>query len=731
MSEHAALDPATLKEFIASSFSQDGASERARFAHIKLPLYRDPETPWIKAVAQAFSGALEGLEGKLMFVTTDYELEMEPVDLSSMELPVDADKITFQRLLEYLRYSFSCVSIERGHRWRPGTWDQGILPDDAIIILHMDPSLQADCALALAGIIKWAIDMEFWFDSDVRILTMSTSDHFHFPSQLIQLQRHGSNIPFLDLSYGSCWPSVTQVSGSSDDDGIVSDICQVVGNDLTASHLIISFEETDIIHDKMSEALRSIKERDAFMMRTVLKEIDVFSNVVRPPRADVAVLLRITGDIPLLPPVFRGYDNVHVIVSDRLHGREGWHHKSRHVVDFFRYTSNQERWAQLWWLQQPAERRWLYSPRLPVADVLDQGFRHHRRIEDDQIGAFIAGVYDVKDWGIDCAKTIEIFLGNGARVYEMKRRLEAQRILSNGEFSLPDLEATVFRSILPHVQYDYRLALFVAADCDPTVRLLKLQVAALLIVRIEEIIIIESDTLWLSLNKQQELYDEFLEYCMGSVRCMANQGSLWLALGLWRTHILLESSREQNERIPHLEKLARTFSGLLTYENGQATRAGKLAQTMRIVLQGQDVPVADVTIRDEMEITLDKDQQFMMQSHLFRAYMHQLTAASIHEGNRLEVQFATMAEVKVIPGNCRLTAFTPREALRQSEGGNCMFGINHGLQMIKGSLWAKDWVWIPQVVVAEWLAETADSDLSKLLSVNCMEVDRTVDEYVE
>ncbi|KAI7770577.1 hypothetical protein LZL87_002948 [Fusarium oxysporum] len=730
MSEHAALDPATLKEFIASSFAEDEEAERARFAHIKLPLYRDPETPWIKAVAQAVSGAFEGFEGKVMFVTTNYELQMEPVDLSSMELPVDADKITFQGLLEYLRYSFSCVSTERWRNWKKGTWDQGILPRDAIIILHMDPSLQADCALALAGIIQWAFDMEYWPASDIRILTMSTSDQFHYPSQLVQLQRPGSNIPFLDLSYGSDWPSVTEVSESADDDGIVGDICQVVGSDLTASHLIISFEETDMIHDKLSEALAEVKERDAFVVRAVLKEIDVFSNLVRPPRADAAVLLRIPGDMPLLPPVFRGYDNVHVILSDRLHGREGWHHKSRHVVDFFRYASNQERWAQLWWLQQPAERRWLYSTRLPVADVLDQGFRHHRRIEDDQIGAFIAGVYDVKDWGIDRAKTIECFLGNGARVREMKRRLEAQRILSNNEFSLPDLEAKVFRSILPIVQYDYRLALFVAADCDPTVRLLKLQLAALLILRIEETVIIESDTLWPMLNEQEELYHKLLEYCMGSVRCMANQGSLWLALGLWRTYILLESSREQHERIPHLENLAQTFSGLLTCENVQAMRAGKLAQTMGIVLQEQNVPVSGVTIRDEMEITLDKDQQFMMQSHLFRAYMHQLTAASIHEGRNLEVQFATMAEVKVIPGLCRLTAFTPREALRESEGGNCMFGINHGLQMIKGSLWARDWVWIPQVVVAEWLAETADSDLSKLLSVNCVEVDLTVDEYV-
>ncbi|RKK14356.1 hypothetical protein BFJ68_g167 [Fusarium oxysporum] len=65
MSEHAALDPATLKEFIASSSAEDGASERARFAHIKLPLYRHPETPWIKPSSKPFPAPLKVSKGKL------------------------------------------------------------------------------------------------------------------------------------------------------------------------------------------------------------------------------------------------------------------------------------------------------------------------------------------------------------------------------------------------------------------------------------------------------------------------------------------------------------------------------------------------------------------------------------------------------------------------------------------------------------------------------------------
>lgn len=43
-----------------------------------------------QAVVQAFSGALEGLEGKIMFATTDYELQMETGNLGSRDLPHDA-----------------------------------------------------------------------------------------------------------------------------------------------------------------------------------------------------------------------------------------------------------------------------------------------------------------------------------------------------------------------------------------------------------------------------------------------------------------------------------------------------------------------------------------------------------------------------------------------------------------------------------------------------------------
>ncbi|KAF4958517.1 hypothetical protein FGADI_2317 [Fusarium gaditjirri] len=734
MPEHAALDPTILKEFIASSFPQeeDEDAERARFAHIQLPLYRDPETLWIKAVAQAFSGAFDGLKSKLMFVTAENELQMEPVDLPSMELSVDAEKISFQQLLTYLRDSFNWVTPRRMHNWKLGTWDQGILPRDAIIIFHMDPSLQADCALALAGIIQWSFDMAGWPVSDIRILTMSTSDQLHYPSQLIQIQRPGSIIPFRDLSYGSARPPATEVSTSVDTGSIVRDICQVVAKYPKSSHLIISFEETCVIEDKLLKALATTKEAGAVEVVTVSDKVDTLSKYVRPARADNVVLLQIAGDIPILPPVFRGYDNVHVIVSDRLDGRQGWHHKSRQVVDFCRHASSQQRWAQLWWLEQPAEQRWLYSVRLSVEEFLVQRFSHRHRIEDDQLGAFIAGVYDAKEWGIDCARTIRCFLGIGARVREMKRRLEAQRVLSNNKFSLPNLEAKVFRSILPVVGYDYRLALFVAADCDPTVRLLKLQLTALLIVGIEKTIIIENDIFFELVSESTELFELWIEYCIRPMRSMAKQGSLWLALGLWRTYVLLETSRMSGNRIHQLEALGQIFSGHLNCSSTQSSLAGRLLKQLRDTLQDQNIPVSGVTVLEEMETTLNEHQRSRLQSHLFRAYMHQLTASCSHQGRLVEVEFATMTEVKLITGPRQLASFIPKVALKQGEGGNCMFGINHGLQIIGGSLCARNWVWIPQRIVAEWLAETTpESDLYELLSVNCMEVDRTVDEYVE
>ncbi|KAF5644473.1 hypothetical protein F52700_2472 [Fusarium sp. NRRL 52700] len=611
MSELASLDPVAMKDFIASVFLDDEEAERARFAHIKLPLFRDPQTPWIKAVAQAFADAFGNISEKLLFVMTDNEWQMDPAPLSSMELPVSADKITFQGLLEYLRHSFSRFTTNVGYRWKQGTWNDSILPRDAIIILHMDPSLQADCAFALIGTIQWAIDIEFWAISNIRILTMSTSDHHDHISQLICLRRPGHTVPFLDLSYESDRPWVTHISESSDDDGIVSDICRVVSSDLATSHLIISFEDSVTIREKLSELLANIKESNALKMRTVLTKVDTLFGIFQPPRPDAVVLLNIPGDIPLLPPVFYGYDNVHVIVSDRLPSRDAWHHKSRHIVDFRRYSSNQERWAQLWWLEQPAEQRYLYSNRVHIEDFLENGFRRHHRIEDDQLGGFIAGVYDAKDWGIDCPQTIECFIPNGARVPEMKKRLEDQLILANDAFALESLEAKAFRAILPAVQYNYHLALFVAADCDATVRLLKLQLAALLVVRIADTVVMESDGL-LEMMTDEENYNKMLDYCMGSVRCMANQGSLWLALALWTSQVLLVDSNLRQERIPHLEGLARMFEGLLAEPYNQTKEAQELSKTMARILQKQDVSVLTISTRDEMTIELNEDQQFMM-----------------------------------------------------------------------------------------------------------------------
>ncbi|KAF9770850.1 hypothetical protein IL306_011539 [Fusarium sp. DS 682] len=656
MSDYAALDPASLKAFISSSFGGDEETECARFAHIKLPLYRDPRTPWIKAVADAFEGA----EGRLVFVTTQNEYGMMPIDVSSLELSLPAEKIPFDGLLAYLRSSRSKhPGDDRSRAWKKdGTWTDGILPLDGIIIFLMDPSLQADCALALIGIVQWALDMQTWPAANARILTMSTGDHYHLPSELIRLQRPGDKLPFLDFSLGDDWPVVNFVSQSVDDDGVVNEICQAVKNDSESSHLIISFAECGDINDKLQDNLKGIKEKEAFEMRTILTDAvdhSAFVSFQHPPRADIVVLYQNRGDLPLLPPIFHGYGNVHVVIGDRLEGREGWHHRSRQVVEFKRYTSNQERWAQLWWLEQPSGHRRLYSSGSPVDEVLQGGFRHHHRIDDAQLGGFIAGVYDLGSWGVDCSKAIECLLGNGARVLEMTRRLETQGILSRGRFALCDSEAKAFRAILPSVGYDHRLAIFASADCDPTVRLLKLQLAALLVQGIENTIFISDSTLLTRLFEDQGLWEKLLQFCIGSV--------------------------------------------------------------------------LDASLRDERGIILDQRQDFEIKSHLFRAYMHHLHLGYMDGGICRQLNYATMVDVKVLCGPRSLVSVISQEDLMENEG--CVLGVNHALKISNGVLVASDWTWIPQRVIAQWLAEKApDLRLDKLLA-DCMEVDRTVDECIE
>ncbi|EXL47955.1 hypothetical protein FOCG_10461 [Fusarium oxysporum f. sp. radicis-lycopersici 26381] len=732
MSDYLALDPEYLREVVTTLCGQDGAARGAPFAHIQLPLYRDPEKHWMEAIGQAF----QGVEGHITFVAPDNELAIAPNDISTLDIPLPASQISSQTLLDNLERSSSPSQRDgtpRYRYWKPGSWNKGLMPTEAIMVFYVDSSMKADTALALIGMIQWAVDMSTWPSSKIRVLTLSTGEHYKLISDLIQLCLPGYELYLCDLSTGYDWPHSDTLLESEDHASIFNEICNKVQNSPEASHLIISFDEAVNWSQEFSDCLAELKG-GSFMIQHISSDFGPdqrqLDSIEKPPFNDAVVLLCNRGDLPLLPPIFRSYDNVHVIISEKLDRREGWHHKSRQVLEFYRYASLQERWTQLWWLEQPCGNRHLYSSGNSVEQVLAGGYRHHHQIEDAQLGGFIAAIYAMESWGIDSTMTVQCFLGSETRVLEMKKRLETQGILTNGRFAMSGSEGKAFWAALPWVRYDHRLALFAAIDCHPTIRLIKLQLAALIAQRIEEVVTLNDPEFPARLLNDGQLSAKLLRFCMGSVRFLAPQGTMWLAMGLWRTHLLLKQYRNGGTTDRDLEQLADVFRPFIVVLPGAATAAYLTWRNLKEALERQGIQVANIDLEHEHEIVLNESHQLEIQTHLFRGYMHQLLMAYRAGENFRQLNVSTMIDVATGKLPLMLTSVIDHLALWESERGNCLFGVSHRMRTEQASLMVDDWTWIPQRVVVQWLYRNHPGEhLGNVLAVRCNEIDQTIDEY--
>lgn len=191
----------------------------------------------------------------------------------------------------------------------------------------------------------------------------------------------------------------------------------------------------------------------------------------------------------------------------------------------------------MWWFQQETTERLIYSRN----ESLDGFYHyHHQVVGDTQLSGFIASIYDRAFWGIDILRTLKCFIRCPARMDQRTRCLETQGIIPEGQFGLNGSEADAFRAILPLVDYDHRLALFGCLESNPVVRGVKLEFISVLTVDVHNIVIVKHKTFLEPLLQDDDLYQKFFRACMGSSRCLANSGGIWLTLGLWKRYSLHE-----------------------------------------------------------------------------------------------------------------------------------------------------------------------------------------------
>ncbi|KAF5983114.1 hypothetical protein FBULB1_3903 [Fusarium bulbicola] len=334
-----------------------------------------------------------------------------------------------------------------------------------------------------------------------------------------------------------------------------------------------------------------------------------------------------------------------------------------------------------WWLTGPAIRR---------QDVWNRS-----------LGAFMTLVASLGP-RVDAAATVECFVPEGMfTIYEtMEYRLKAHGLLKwNSDqqliLGLERHEFVVFRAVLPFVGHDYRLAYFVAQESQTASDALlqtKVQLAA--VVNSGGATMFDFDeTLASSVDSMQNLIDA----CIGYSKPLSKQGSMWLALGLWKR---LANRTSNFKNIPPDGRLQVPGIGSLTADTSGCIKAHHSWSQMSCVLANCGIQTTQKEYDDET--ILSESECRDIQSHLFRAYLSQLTACCRGFASNGAVEFRDLSSKRMINGFSNGGGF----AMDYSNISNDepTFGVYHNLERFKnGSIGFGDFTFIPSGLVVDWV----------------------------
>ncbi|KLP16529.1 Uncharacterized protein LW94_6471 [Fusarium fujikuroi] len=274
----------------------------------------------------------------------------------------------------------------------------------------------------------------------------------------------------------------------------------------------------------------------------------------------------------------------------------------------------------------------------------------------------------------------------------MRTRLQVQGLINPTGLALIDSEASVFRRLLSTFRYDYRLSMFVALDSDAQVRRVKLELATMQNLWVANMISIKP-----GITTTNKLSAELFEGCLGLSSSLARRGVLWLNLGLLKQHL---SNPDK-------------FKDYLVFNPRAKVVDRQVAQMLKL-LPGQSESNDQRSMSEEVAV-LSAEQERVLQKHLLRAFLYQLTLTYYPKVNGTRngsngfchnlVSSMAKCDIEML-NTLTLINF---KALYKKEGSEVAFGICHGLFRPDESrrVSCKDWTLIPAETVHEWLSEVA------------------------
>ncbi|KAF4975986.1 hypothetical protein FZEAL_7293 [Fusarium zealandicum] len=610
--------------------------------------------------------------------------------------------------------------LKRG-RARPGTgpdaWKDNILPRNVFVVFSVDLSFPVDCALALLGVVQWALDVSMRSSAAIRILALSTDKDLTVFNRLInQRQRH--TLLCVDLSNLGQPHEEYSFHGLEDESFEEEIVSTMAISQPHSRHVLLLFRD-DVDVDVISETTN-----------TAFDEQLLDSDYILPSRQRLQGMFSLTdedhqngiggrsilcaqNEKPLM--FFRGFTHMHMVfgmpsfklVFDRVKAQ---------VVQAEVETSNLERHVQMSWSRQPdVQEVHIYCPSTGLQEFLKDGPRHHRAIDHHHAGAFIAAVFSLHTWGLEPVSVLRCFELNEQLLVGMLFRLSRQQIVDNcnvlrpGRF-LTGPSGSLFQDLLPAVRYDYQIAYFLAIESShPLVAQVKMQVATLLTMGLVSSIEIRGCTTeslpWLAKN------------CWGYGRELAATGTIWLALGLWKRLARDHNDFQGCSRFSGNHMLS-TLDGVVSTPMISVRNYETVVADIFKVLSHHEIFVSTKVVHEESAFSPARSQE--LQYHLLRAYAHQLTMSQCHNLVRtINTIISTGTDVAGI-GHINLPHLFDIEAMAASEAA-CLrydelpettvsFGIcggfaNQNTALNLNRVSASFWTGIPAALVLAWKRE--------------------------
>ncbi|KAG4259211.1 hypothetical protein FPRO04_07514 [Fusarium proliferatum] len=691
-----------LDEFIpAFCASTNRGRPNARFGHIKIPGFRLQGPSLMELIRQSLSPTRAE---NMVAVASEME---RAVGFGFAEGGIVPMKLAFSELLTCVKKNRSDAGDDTAWEFpRDGEWEHDLLPRNIVVVFQIDCSVPADCALALIAIVQWALDVSWETGSYIRVLTLATDDDCDF---LPELTSGVPEVPveYLDLSVQDVSfiteSAQTLINSTQDIMETVEDIAEDFRRDPTVPQLVLSFQ-ADEIAGSYKEMIGQV--HTSFVERSH-EHIELLKYATYTEDSH-AVWLTVSPALSLLPIQFQGYGKIHILLASRRLS-VAWDNITEQLAANLRWTSREEREAQLQWARQPPysevhihlEDEDTSSKEEAIELFTGSNNCRRRQVENSQIGGFIAAVMGLASWGLDINRALTCFIRYPSRLGCMQDRLRVQRIISSTTLNLCQGEAIAFTAVLPIVSYDYRLAFFVALESDPMVRKVKIQLAAIISSDMNTLVTMRPDQ---PIDPFEERARTIMDSCWGHCKGMQEHGTLWLLLGLWKGFQVAKDNGEDN-MIPWRD---------LSVEDGVSLRMNELIGSITKALSDVDVQSAAHQTFEAETTPFTEERRRVLQTHLLQAYVFQLTGlykeeAHLDTGTCLLVFHRLIANdvlVKV-PCNPRTVAsLISTERLIEETSDGLVLGIFHEVMRIGTSAnCLMDWTMIPKDLVAKWLED--------------------------